>query len=107
MERVKDGGDMAAAVVGRGAGAAGAGKFEPSDIILDTLSNIPLTVPQSLPPLMRPSSTRASPTSNRGTSWTGTAPRGKVSDSRSSFSSNNELLPLYFAGISTRTSRQS
>ena len=27
---------------------------------------------------MRPSSTRSSPTSNRGTSWTGTAPRGKV-----------------------------
>ena len=40
MEGVKDGGDMAAAVVGRGVGAAGAGKFELSDIILDTLSHI-------------------------------------------------------------------
>ena len=72
---------MNSPAIGVGGGAGGAGKFEFLRFF-GCKFKLPMIHAQWVPrpPVTRPSSPRSSPTSNRGTSWTGTAPLGNEAE---------------------------
>ena len=72
---------MNSPAIGGVGGAGGAGKFEFLRFF-GCKFKLPMIHAQWVPrpPVTRPSSPRSSPTSNRGTSWTGTAPLGNEAE---------------------------